>query len=666
MGTYRNPSLQKGYTTSNINTGSSSAGSGLTQAINAQRQRARDAEIASNANWEIYERQQLAAGDLQKQIGDAVDIPQKGGGTKGFINKASLEDATRDYVKGITEAKIRLESHDGWYDMLDEDIATVRNSKNDIARLPEIFGDFSLVMDKLMTTQMGYAPGDINPDGLNPHLHLAKLIGNTTSGIGGEISYRRSYSEQEGSTWEMVVSGESVEKLNKELYAKTGDEKYNSNEYAFSYNQISDAVNDSDSDEYTFGGMFNTNPNVHAETEDLKTANILDNNNQVSKRFITTKQVVKGNQVFQQEMVDVASVARELKPYSNAFASRVINNNQVLQAFITSRASMPASGASVEQVDGMQQISYIPYQRDESGNIKTDKNGRAIEGEKVTLGDNGFYKKISNKDTQQFQNYTKEEHDQILNFVQDQFIRDNNINAKINPVLDRSATDALARKNAADLKEQRRLRALAIKQGKENVNENIITSSLIKNLKLYEAGDQTDFSVLESFKEGLKLTQDPDDLNIHNVYSREDKDGNRKFLFTVDLAEPEQALQMLLQQGGAKAFISIPEEKTATTQDGIKLSAIVANLPSEITEETFMETLSKSNKDLLTKYGITVSETDVGSDVLLITRRDGKTTEIDLEDGEWKNKWRKIMKDMTATNTTAKVDTPTNISEAYK
>ena len=41
-------------------------------------------------------------------------------------------------------------------------------------------------------------------------------------------------------------------------------------------------------------------------------------------------------------------------------------------------------------------------------------------------------------------------------------------------------------------------------------------------------------------------------------------------------------------------------------------------------------------------------------------------TEINLEDGEWKNKWRKIMKDMTATNTTAEVGTTTNISEAYK
>jgi hypothetical protein len=150
------------------------------------------------------------------------------------------------------------------------------------------------------------------------------------------------------------------------------------------------------------------------------------------------------------------------------------------------------------------------------------------------------------------------------------------------------------------------------------------------------------------------------------VYSREDKDGNRKFLFTVDLAEPEQALQMLLKQGGTKGFIPIPEEKTATTQDGIKLSAIVANLPSEITEEAFMETLNKSNKNLLTKYGITVSEPTDGKDVLVITRKDGKTTKLDLKDGEWKNKWRKIMKDMTATNKTAEVDTPTKISEAYK
>jgi len=663
MGTYRNPTLQKSYTSSN--TKSSSMGSSVAEALNAQRQRAKDAEIASNANWEIYEKQQLAAGDLQKSIIDASNKSGKGG-ARGYINQASLENATKGYVKGITEAKIRLESHDGYYDRIDEDIATLRNSKNDIANMPQIFGDFSLVMEKLMTTQMGYAPGDINPDGLNPHLHLAKLIGNTTSGIGGEISYRRNYSEEQGSTWEMVVSGESVSKLNKELYEKTGDNKYSGDEYAFSYNQISDAVGDSDSDEYTFGGMFNTNPSIRKQTEDLQTANILDKNNQVSERFITTKQVVKNGQVFRQKMVDVASVARDMKPYSNAFAKRIINNNQVLQAFITSRASMPASGASVGQVGGMQQISYIPYQRDERGNIKTDKNGRAIEGEKLTLGDNGFYKKIANKDTQLTQNYTKEEHTQILNFVQDQFIRDNNINAKMNLELDGTATDALARKNAANLKEQRKLRALAIKQGKENADENIITNSLIKNLKLYESGEQTDFSLLDSYKEGLHIEQDSDELNIHNVYSREDKDGATKFLFKIDLSNPEAALQMLLKQGGTTIYVPQRVEKEATTADGIKLSSIVANLPSQITEETFMEALSKSNKDLLIKYGITISEPTDGEDILTITRKDGKTTELDLEDEEWKTRWRTIMKDMTGRKAEpAPTAATTNIKDAY-
>jgi hypothetical protein len=409
--------------------------------------------------------------------------------------------------------------------------------------------------------------------------------------------------------------------------------------------------------------MFNTNPSNHGEIQDLKTANILDNNNQVAKRFKTTKEVIKGDQVFQQEMVDVASVGRDLKPYSNAFASGIMNNNKVLQSFISSRASMPASGISVEQVDGMQQFSYTPYQRDEGGDIKTDKNGRAIEGEKVALGDNGFYKKISNKDTQPSQNYTKEEYKQIQNFVQDQFIRDNNINKEINPVLDKSATATLARQNAANIKEQRRLRALAIKQGKENVDENIITSSLIKNIKLYESGEQTDFSLLDSYKEGLHIEQNPDELNIHDVYSRQDKDGNKKLLFTIDISNPEEALQMLLKQGGTDVYVPQREEKNPTTEDGIKLSAIVANLPSKITEETFMAALNKPNKDLLAKYGITVSEPTDNKDIITITRKDGKTTKLNLEDSDWKTKWRTIMKSMTPSKT--KTPATTNVKDAY-
>jgi hypothetical protein len=164
-------------------------------------------------------------------------------------------------------------------------------------------------------------------------------------------------------------------------------------------------------------------------------------------------------------------------------------------------------------------------------------------------------------------------------------------------------------------------------------------------------GEQINYSMLDGIN-GYSIEPETDkDGNVIDEYSLvvydKPKGGEREPLhdFTIDLRDPGDAETKLLRVFGAgtKGIIG-PQTKTKLPPIVSALTDPVKNFKDDISEETFMNSLSDDYLKKMSQLGIGLEETSIGSDVILMTKPNGQEVEIYLEKEGWKDEFERNMK----------------------
>jgi len=171
-----------------------------------------------------------------------------------------------------------------------------------------------------------------------------------------------------------------------------------------------------------------------------------------------------------------------------------------------------------------------------------------------------------------------------------------------------------------------------------------ISSEIQKNSALAKEGryEEIDFSMLQGIKDVPIFQVRNDKSGDIDVFDKDDE-----FILTMNLNTDEGArlaernlLDIFGQdvKGVIKPGKKIP--KAAIVKDLINP---IKNVDSDISEEDFMDNLSGGYLKRLSKLGIGLEETNVGSDALLLTKPNGDEVEIDLEEDGWQDVYAKEM-----------------------
>ena len=171
-----------------------------------------------------------------------------------------------------------------------------------------------------------------------------------------------------------------------------------------------------------------------------------------------------------------------------------------------------------------------------------------------------------------------------------------------------------------------------------------ISSEIQKNSALAKEGryEEIDFPTLQGIKDAPTFQVRDDKSGIVDVF---DKDG--EFVLTMNLNTDKGAslaernlLDIFGQdvEGVIKPGEEIP--KAAIIKDLINP---IKGIDPDISEENFMDNLSGGYLKRLSKLGIGLEETNVGSDALLLTKPNGDEVEIDLEEDGWQDVYAKEM-----------------------
>ena len=171
-----------------------------------------------------------------------------------------------------------------------------------------------------------------------------------------------------------------------------------------------------------------------------------------------------------------------------------------------------------------------------------------------------------------------------------------------------------------------------------------ISSEIQKNSALAKEGryEEIDFSTLQGIKDVPTFQVKNDKSGDVDVF---DKDN--EFVLTMNLNTDKGAslaernlLDIFGQdvEGVIKPGEKIP--KAAIVKDLINP---IKDIDPDISEENFMDNLSGGYLKRLSKLGIGLEETNVGSDALLLTKPNGDEVEIDLEEDGWQDVYAKEM-----------------------
>ena len=171
-----------------------------------------------------------------------------------------------------------------------------------------------------------------------------------------------------------------------------------------------------------------------------------------------------------------------------------------------------------------------------------------------------------------------------------------------------------------------------------------ISSEIQKNSALAKEGryEEIDFPTLQGIEDAPTFQVKNDKSGSVDVF---DKDN--EFVLTMNLNTDEGAslaernlLDIFGQdiEGVIKPGEKMP--KAAIVKDLINP---IKNIDSDVSEENFMDNLSGGYLKRLSKLGIGLEETNIGSDALLLTKPNGDEVEIDLEEDGWKDVYAKEM-----------------------
>ena len=618
-------------------------GSDIAQTVTSTVQQAkakRDANFKITREIDNYQ-SQLELGLAKVAIENKVDVNSFLSGQKAAASE-------------FKQRNLRLSQATEEYDGYEEDQRFVSQYKTYVAagaqqQAAAITSVTEMFNNTLVQRGVGSKPGQISAYDTDPRWLIANDITKSGNNSSGTIRYETIYSGDAGGFQNLVVvEGDAILKANKDLYEKTGDKKYleAGNKYTISAQEIYNSTTKPGASPYNYGA-FAINPDIIGSGKEgdvgikddfIKTGLIDKSTGNITADFKTpNKTIVKSEIVGGQEKSyyaqvvqnDYAKIASIVSPSSSAFVDGIMNLkgpevNNFVQSYAESR----------QLENGDVEYFYKPIKM-ENGVPAVDANGNVVEGKEVILGDSGIMERDFNENTEKTYGYTKDQYDQIQGLALKASMK--HVGA-LNPPQE---VDGTTRKYIE-----------TNSNTKNSEGANLIANALMSNLQLLENKDYAamNFDELSGYKGLTVEIEDIEKPNLLTVYKTNNKGEKVSIKDEIDISDPELALQQLYSEFGIERLVAGASDKKPTPKIVSDLISPVLTFDNNISEESFMSKLNDNYFSTLSELGISIDESSPGSDVIAITRDDGKVVEIDLEEADWKSEYKKAISDAVTTS----------------
>jgi hypothetical protein len=538
---------------------------------------------------------------------------------KNNVDYQSLIGATEQVVNDLAQAKMRFNSSSGDYEGMQQDAATIKSSEVFLSSgLEQQLGAVSSILESYENSILEYgmdgSAGAVSSS-INPQVQLLINAQNPINNIDANVRY-----EIVDNDLLLITEGKAVEDLNRELGVE-------GNSYTISSKKLVNQTLAKGASQYQ-KGLFNIIPGIMGGevegspslTKSLKEEGVLGRDGNFTKDYVKNygtyikKQKVDGygeiSVVANREAVDIASSSSMLKPSVDAKINTLLGfkGDEIYDYVRTNSKEV--------EIDGRTYFAHKPVEgRDDNGNIKRGEEILILEDDLANRNYNNFGKT----------GYS----DDVIKAVQ-----------KI------GLDDALKRTGALNDPIETTTAAPVSMQAKPRSEQASLISNVVSsNYDLLTGGaiDEVDFSTLDGLK-NYQFEQSEKDPFTLIVKGTPTKDG-RQDIQKVDLRDPGNAERVLLNliEPGARGIIP-PKAKTQLPPIVSDLTDPVKNFKDDISEETFMDSLSDDYIKKMSQLGIGLEETSIGSDVILMTKPNGQEVEIDLEEDGWKDEFERNMK----------------------
>lgn len=538
---------------------------------------------------------------------------------KNNVDYQSLIGATEQVVNDLAQAKMRFNSSSGDYEGMQQDAATIKSSEVFLSSgLEQQLGAVSSILESyensILENGMDGSAGAVSSS-INPQVQLLINAQNPSNNIDANVRY-----EIVDNDLLLITEGKAVEDLNRELGVE-------GNSYTISSKNLVNQTLAKGASQYN-KGLFNIIPGIMGGevegspslTKSLKEEGVLGRDGNFTKDYVKNygtyikKQKIDGygeiSVVANREAVDIASSSSMLKPSVDAKINTLLGfkGDEIYDYVRTNSKEV--------EIDGRTYFAHKPVEgRDDNGNIKRGEEILILEDDLANRNYNNFGKT----------GYS----DDVIKAVQ-----------KI------GLDDALKRTGALNDPIETTTAAPVSMQAKPRSEEASLVSNVVSsNYDLLTGGaiDEVDFSTLDGLK-NYQFEQSEEDPFTLIVKGTPKKDG-RQDIQEIDLRDPAKAERVLLNliEPGARGIIP-PKAKTQLPTIVSDLTDPVKNFKDDISEETFMDSLSDDYIKKMSQLGIGLEETSIGSDVILMTKPNGQEVEIDLEEDGWKDEFERNMK----------------------
>jgi len=538
---------------------------------------------------------------------------------KNNVDYQSLISGTQTTVDKLAQAKMRYNSASSYYDGMEDDQAFINSTEMFLSvGLEQQLGATSEIFDAydkaILENGMDGSAGSVSAN-IDPRFQVVMEAQKPNNNIDAKLRY-----EIVDGDVLYIAEGKAIEELNKA-------EGIEGDSYTISSKTLLSQTLASGASPYN-NGVFSTIPGImggDAEgipsiTESLKEEGVLGRDGNFTDEYVKDygtymkSESIKGYGkvpvIANKRAIDIDAASAMLQTSTNARVNTLLGfkGSEVYDYVRTNSKEI--------QKDGETYFSHRPVEgRDENGNVKY--------GEEILISEN----ELANRNYEEFgkTGYS----DDVIRAVQ-----------KI------GLDDALKRTGALNAPLETTKAAPKSMQAKPRSEEASLVSNVIaSNYDLLSGGDidEVDFSTLNGLK-GYQFEQAPEDPFTLLVRGRPTAKG-REVIQEVDLRNPSNAERVLLNMidPDSKGIIS-PQVRTKIPSIVTDLTDPVKNFKDDISEETFMDSLSDDYLKKMSQLGIGLEETSIGSDVILMTKPNGEEVEVDLEKDGWKDKFEMNMK----------------------
>lgn len=562
-------------------------------------------------NFELRKKANQYQSDVNKNLAKVA--------VKNNVDYQSVISGTQKTVDNLAQAKMRYNAATSYYDGMEEDEALINSTEMFLSSgLEQQLGAQAAITDayeKFMLENGMDGKGGAISSSIDPRFQVVMEAQNPNNNIDANLRY-----EMVGGDTLLIAEGKEIEELNK---AK-GIE---GNSYTISLKSLYQQTTAKGASPYDYGSfavipsiMGGNVDGVPDLTKSLKEEGVLGRDGNFTKDYLKDygtymkSEEVKGYGkvpvIANKRAVDINAASSMLQPSTNARINTLFGfkGDEVYDYVRTNSKEV--------EIDGKTYFAHEPVEgRDENGNVKR--------GEEILILEDD----IANRNYEKFgkTGYS----DDVMKAVQ-----------KI------GLDDALKRTGALNNPIETTKEAPAsMKQKPRSEEASLVSNVVSSNYDLLSRGDidEVDFSTLNGLR-GYQFEQAPEDPYTLLVYGTPGKEG-REVLQEVDLRNPSNAERVLLNivDPNAKGIIS-PQTKTKLPSIVTNLTDPVKNFKDDISEETFMDSLSDDYLKKMSQLGIGLEETSIGSDVILMTKPNGQEVEIDLEKEGWKDEFERNMK----------------------